>query len=232
MTPVRRAGSLGRRQRMGCRLRLSGGVTFKMESQRHIDQPTLHGVLLKVLPKLQAVLAETDYRLVGTAAALSYGCELPVGDVDFLMRDRKHVDAFSDALSEYHCLVKPRSEQWSPPPQEAGQYWCRYDIDGISVEASTVEVNTESDCIEVSGSGPWTHHVGMKVGMCVLPTVKIELRLATELSRNREDRYEPILGWMAKNGCDLSLLKRAMDARRVPVGLQQAVLLRLARHVL
>ena len=106
-----------------------------MDSQGHIDRSALRGVFLKVLPRLQTSLAESDYRLVGTAAAALYGCRLPVADVDFLMRDRKHVDAFADALSEFHCLIKPRFDLWSPPPQEAGQYWCRYDIGGVRGEA-------------------------------------------------------------------------------------------------
>jgi thioredoxin reductase (NADPH) len=50
-------------------------------------------VLSEILPRLQAILGQSDYRLVGTAAALLHGCELPVGDVDFLMRERDHVDA-------------------------------------------------------------------------------------------------------------------------------------------
>lgn len=165
--------------------------------------------------------------MVGTAAALLHGCELPVGDVDFLMRERDHVDAFADALSTHNCLVEPTFLQWSPPPRETGQYWCRYDAHGICVEASTVEATTESDCIEVIGSGPWTHYVSIKAGVHLLPTVRIELRLATELSRNRVQKYEPIVDWMIKSGCDLSLVKRAMNACRVPAERQRDVMLRL-----
>jgi hypothetical protein len=91
-----------------------------------------------------------------------------------------------------------------------------------------VEVTTESDCIEVSGSGPWTHYVGIPVGMHIVPTVRIELRLATELSRDRAEKYKPILDWMTRNGCDRNLLIRAMNARGVPAERQHDVLLRLA----
>jgi hypothetical protein len=198
-----------------------------MDPQRLIDRPALLDVLSEILPRLQAVLGHSDYRLVGTAAALLHGCELPVGDVDFLMRDRHHVDAFADALSTHTCLVKPTFLQWSPRPNVTGQYWCRYDVDGICVEASTVEVTTESDCIEVSGSGPWTHYVSIQVGACLVPTVRTELRLATELSRHRVQKYKPIVDWMTKNGCDLTLVKRAMSARGVPAERQHDVVSRL-----
>ena len=198
-----------------------------MESARPIDRHALLEVLSEILPRLLTVLGDGDYRLVGTAAALLYGCELPVGDVDFLMRDRHHIDAFADALSTHDCLVLPTFQQWSPPPRETGQYWCRYDVGGVCIEASTVETATESDCVEVSGSGPWTHYVNLGVGSHLLPTVRIELRLATEISRNRVQKYEPIIDWMIMNGCDLSLLKRAMKAREVPAERQHDVLSRL-----
>ena len=198
-----------------------------MASARCIDRNALLDVLSEILPRLQAVLGNGDYRLVGTAAALLHGCELPVGDVDFLMRNRHHVDAFADALSPHGCLVLPTFLQWSPPPREAGQYWCRYDVEGVCIEASTVEAASESDYVEVSGSGPWTHYVNIGVGRHLLPTVRIELRLATELSRNRVEKYEPVVDWISKNGCDLNLLKRAMEAREVPTERQHDVLSRL-----
>ena len=198
-----------------------------MESARSIDRHALLEVLAEILPSIQTVLADDNYRLVGTAAALLLGCDLPVGDVDFLMRDRHQVDAFADALSSHNCLVLPTFLQWSPPPQETGQYWCRYDVGGVCIEASTVEASAESDYVEVSGSGPWTHYVNLEVGTRLLPTVRIELRLATELSRNRVQKYEPIVDWMTKNGCDLSLLKRAMKARGVSADRQQDVLSQL-----
>ncbi len=198
-----------------------------MEFERTIDRHALLEVLAEILPRLQAVLEYGDYRLVGTAAPLLLGCKLPVGDVDFLMRDRQHVDSFADALSSHDCLVLPTYLQWSPPPREMGQYWCRYDVGGVCIEASTVEVSAESDCIEVSGSGPWTHYVNLEAGTHLLPTVRIELRLATELSRNRVQKYEPIIDWMTKNSCDLSLLKRAMKARGVSAEKQQDVLSQL-----
>ena len=64
-------------------------------------------------------------------------------------------------------------------------------------------------------------------GSHLLPTVRIELRLATELSRKRVEKYVPVVDWMSMNGCDLSLLKRAMEARGVPTERQHDVLSRL-----
>ena len=198
-----------------------------MESARSISRHALLEVLNEILPRLHPVLTDGDYVLVGTAAALLLGCDLPVGDVDFLMRDRHQVDSFAGALSSHNCLVPPTLLQWSPPPQEAAQYWCRYEVGGVCIDASTVEVSAESDYVEVSGSGPWTHYVNVEVGTHLVPTVRIELRLATELSRNRVQKYGPIIDWITENGCDRSLLEQAMKARGVPVERQHDVLLRL-----
>jgi len=76
-----------------------------MESERHIDQAALQDVLQKILPSLQGVLGKDDYRLVGTAAALLHGCEVPVEDIDFLARRRSHVDAFAAASRSRPILV-------------------------------------------------------------------------------------------------------------------------------
>jgi|GEM_PF-5085436 hypothetical protein len=72
-------------------------------------------------------------------------------------------------------------------------------------------------------------HVLQETLLRFLPTVRIELGLATELSRDREHKYAPVLDWIAREGCDLDLLKRAMDARQVPIEFQHSVLSRLRR---
>ena len=90
-----------------------------------------------------------------------------------------------------------------------------------------METATEFGCIEVSGTGPWTHYVNLRAGSHLLPTVRIELRLATELSRNRVEKYEPTVEWMVMNGCNLSLLEWAMKARGVPAERQHDILSRL-----
>jgi hypothetical protein len=81
----------------------------------------------------------------------------------------------------------------------------------------------------VSGTGPWTHYVNLDVGAYCVPTIRIELRLATELSRNRVGKAEPIIEWMMKNGGDLGLLQRAMQACGVPLERQDDFLTELRR---
>ncbi|TXK35626.1 hypothetical protein FR742_41255 [Nonomuraea sp. C10] len=64
--------------------------------------------------------------------------------------------------------------------------------------------------MECIGRGPWQHYVLVPCGPHRVPVVRLELRLATELLRDRPDRYEPLI---ARRGFDPDLLERAMTAR-------------------
>ncbi len=157
------------------------------------------------------------YRLIGTAAGLLRGVPLRPGDVDLLVRERVHVDTFARALGTYRCLTPPT---WM---QSARQYYAAFDIEGVKVEASTVEWPTNSVFLEAIGSGPWKHFSELAAGDKRVAVVAIELRLATELRRGRRDRADVIVRWMRDHGCDLSLLTNAMAAQGIDAGTQTEV---------
>ena len=161
--------------------------------------------------------AEIEYRLVGTAAALLHGVQLPAGDIDILVKERRDVDSFNSALSSFKCLLAPK---WL---SEARQYYASYAVSGIEVEISTVNVETDLDVGETIGSGPWEHFVLIPCGSYIIPTVKLELRLATELFRDRPDRYNPIIQYMRLKGYDRDLANRAIEATGLPQSLQENV---------
>ena len=127
--------------------------------------------LSSVLDCLRRSRTVVDYRLVGTGAALLHGADLPVGDIDILVRERGAVDAIGSGLAGFECPDRPA---WLP---DARQYYANYRVGGVEVGISTVA---------------------------------LELRLHTELHRNRPDRYEPILAYMAQHGCDRELLERCI----------------------
>ena len=139
------------------------------------------------------------------------------------MRGRSHVDAFAAALSSFPALTPPTLLA------EGRQYYAACNVNGIAVEASTVEVATDSIYIETSGDGPWMYQALIAVGAYRVPTVALELRLATELMRNRPDRYEPMIAWMSQHGCDADLLLHAMDARRLAPETQHSVCAQVGR---
>jgi hypothetical protein len=185
------------------------------------DATELQKVLAVVLDHADPDGAGLEYRLVGTGAALAQGVHLPTGDVDVLVARRADVDAFAAALSEFPCLTSP---VWLP---DAKQYFARFEIDEIEVGFSTVERPVDSDAFECIGRGPWEHYLPIRFGRHVVPAVSLELRLATELVRDRPDRYEPLIEHLRSHGVDLPLAQRAMSDRGVNAMLQQQILDRL-----
>jgi hypothetical protein len=182
------------------------------------DPADLHRVLSLVLDRVGPDAVGLEYRLVGTASALAQGVRLPVGDIDILLARRGDVDTFATALSGFLCL-DPAA--WMP---DARQYFARFAIDETKVELSTVEASMDIGTHECIGSGPWRHYVRISIGRHVVPVVSLELRLVTELVRNRPDRYTPLIEHLRLNGADLQLVQQAMRERRLDPGRQARVL--------
>ena len=178
-------------------------------------------VLALILDEAASVLPPESYRLVGTTAALMHGVQLPARGVDFLMRERDTVDAFHLAMAPFRCDVPP-----THLPADK-QYWASYFVDEVNVGVSTVEWEATSDGIECFGSGPWEHFSMLRCGSHTVPTVNLELRLVTELCRDRADRYEPLLAHMSAVGCDVDLVQRGMAERQIPPARQSQVIQQL-----
>jgi len=105
------------------------------------------------------------------------------------------------------------------------QYYAEFRINGVDVGISTVEIETDLDWIETYGSGPWVHYVLLPCGAYIVPTVRLELRLLTELYRDRPERYNPLIEFMKIDGCDATLLRRGIKGLREDI--QRMVLGRL-----
>ncbi|SDJ43978.1 hypothetical protein [Nonomuraea jiangxiensis] len=180
------------------------------EGARSLGLTDVTTALDMTLDALGAADIDTPYRVCGTSAALLQGVPLPAGDIDILLADREDVDVFAAALSSFPCLY-PAS--WIP---ESSQYFTRFAVNGVEVEFSTVETQVDSDGVECAGSGPWRHYVLITCGSHRVPVVRLELRLVTELLRDRADRYGPLLDHLGAHGFDPDLLQRAMNARRIP----------------
>jgi hypothetical protein len=164
----------------------------------------LQRTLLVFLKLAGDLWQQTECRLIGTGAALLHGVVLPANDVDILVKQRSDVDAFHTVLGPHNCILPPT---WLP---EQEQYYANYDLDGVEIGFSTVEVESEKDTIETFGRGPWEHFRALRCGAYSIPTVALELRLHTELHRNRPDRYEPILQHMRIHGCTRNLMTRCI----------------------
>ncbi len=186
-----------------------------------LDQDRLRETLMAFLDHTMPTCARIDYRLVGTGAALLHGVSLPAADIDILVRERYSVDAFGAALSSFRCLEAPA---WLAETQ---QYSGNYEVNGVEVGISTVEVASDADTIETFGRGPWEHFTFLTCGRYAVPTVALELRLITELFRNRPDRYQPLIQFMQSHGCDLDYICRGVVAAGLPQAMQDDVLNKL-----
>ncbi len=186
-----------------------------------LSQRQLRETLVIVFDHSTPAYAQIEYRLVGTGAALLQDVLLPTGDIDILVKERHSVDAFGSALASFKSLFSPA---WMP---ETRQYYAQYEVNGVGVGISTVEAETESDGLECVGRGPWEHYRLVLCGPYTIPAVALELRLVSELTRNRPDRYTPLIQHLQINGCDTELVRRGMAARRLSQALQEEVLTQL-----
>lgn len=190
-----------------------------------LDRRQLEESLIAFLDASMPICSDVDYRLVGTAAALLHGVKLPTADMDILVRDRSAVDAFAAALSVFQCLQAPA---WLPDTQ---QYYANYTVKKVEVGISTVEIESDIDIIETFGRGPWEHFKVLPCGRYQVPTVALELRLITEIYRDRPDRYEPLIEFMRAQGCDVDLVQRGIAAAGLPEDRQHDVL-RMLGHAM
>lgn len=180
------------------------------DQTRSLSLTDVTTTLETALDALRTTHTDLTYRVCGTGAALLQGVPLRAGDIDILLAAREDVDRFAAALSSYPCLY---ATSWFP---ESSQYFTRFDVNGVELELSTVERQVDSDELECAGRGPWRHYVPVDCGSHQVPAVRLELRLATELLRDRPDRYEPLLDHLNTHGHDSDLLQRAMTACHIP----------------
>jgi hypothetical protein len=184
-----------------------------------LDRKILKKTLTMVFDRVVLEDSNVEYRLVGTGAALLHRVKLPAGDIDILVKERQGVKIFNYALSCFDCLMTPTYLE------DMRQYYAEFRINKVEVGISSVEIETDEDWIETYGPRPWTHYVLLPCESHIVPTVKLELRLITELHRNRPERYTPIIEHMRINGYDQGLLRRGIKS--LPEDLQNEVLSKL-----
>jgi hypothetical protein len=178
-----------------------------VDSVSLLDQARVRRVLDVMLPQVP----ETPFRLVGTASCVLRGIEMPASDIDVLFRDREAIDAWVTALSGTATVQD--APVWLG---DAQQYLARLCVDGVTVELSTVEIDADTDTAECVGSGPWVHFDVVPSGAFGVPAVALELRLATEMTRQRPDRFGPLVDYFRMHPCDLTLVERGLAAHSTP----------------
>ena len=168
------------------------------------------GAIRSLLPALER--RAEFVRLVGTASSLLRGIELPAGDVDILAASHAVVDQLARVADDAggECIAPPR---WLDTPF-GGQYIADYEVRGVQVEFSTVELSDaepdSSFVSECAGDAPWRYFDTIDVEGYAVRLVASELRLLSELNRGRDDRWRPIAAFLSEHGYDERLLGAAM----------------------
>lgn len=193
-----------------------------------LTEALVRKTLLSLMQRISPIASKIEYRMVGTSTMLLRGVNLPANDIDILFKERQGIDLFHRELLASSAIEHLHSPSWL---EGAGQYFARYAIDGAVVELSTVEfkVDAGNDTLECVGRGPWEHFDLVPCGPFHIPVVAVELRLLTELSRDRAERYQPILAYLRTRPCDLELIKRGLAALNISQARQQLVLESLER---
>jgi hypothetical protein len=196
-------------------------------SNQILNETLIQTTLISLFDCVLPAISTTEYRVVGTAATLLHGIGVAARDIDLLFNDRQGIDLFHKQLSASSGIV-----QHQPPAWLAGsrQYFARYTIEGVTVELSTVEfeVDRNNDTLECVGRGPWEHFDPIACGPYQVATVALELRLLTELSRNRPEQYQPILKYLRIHPYDVDLVRRGLAAHAIPQQQQHTVLALIA----
>ena len=94
-----------------------------------------------ILDRVQPEAKDVEYRLLGTGTALLHGVVLPAGDIDVLVKERRGVKVFSDALTGFERLVEPSFLE------DTRQFYVEFSINGVDVGISTVEIDADVDWI-------------------------------------------------------------------------------------
>ena len=98
-----------------------------------------------------------------------------------------------------------------------GQYFASFELSAVRIEFSTVESDSP-EFGECTGDAPWQHFDILELEGHRVPVVASELRLLSEITRFRPDRWQPIAAHLTRNGYDAELLATAI--RRLAPDLQ------------
>jgi hypothetical protein len=174
------------------------------------------------LASILRLVPEAEVRLVGTASSLLRGIELPANDIDLLFHDRAGVDAWFGVLSAH--LDVGSAPAWIADSQ---QYFARMRDGDVTIELSTIEIESDADTMECFGKGPWRYFDLVSCGARTVPAVATELRLITEVSRGRAERFRPIIDHLRGTDYDAALIRRGL----AHAGVTQAAMVQIVEEL-
>ena len=200
------------------------------------------GVLDNVLATVSPVSGgDTQWAVIGSVATALHGCGVEPGDIDLLAKRPAGVYRFAELMTPFtpdrgddgddhanwhSSLAQPVDAG----PDEYGFYWyfARWFIDGVKLEIAHIvgpELgDDEPQGIWEAGPAVWAHIREVPFGAWAVPLVPLEVQLATNWGRGREERAQAIAAVLQRDGYDHELLARALSREQLERFMQLEVL--------
>lgn len=163
------------------------------------------------------------WMIVGSAASALQGVAVVPRDIDVLTRDPEVVALFAQQLLNYAARSSPSddleiflSTVERPTVTSEDGVWTfgRWWIDGRKVEVAHIsEVVAPDDLLETAGVAVWQSCRAMCWADRSLNVARLEVQLATSISRRLHDRVAAIREQLEVIGVDPALLAEAMRSR-------------------
>ncbi len=178
--------------------------------------------------------AKVGWAVIGSGASTLQGCRLPPADIDILFAEPEGVHQFAQFMSVFAVPRRPREgELWlssreqpvafePPDPQKEVWNFGRWMIADCKIEAAHIarpagDPSMAQDWICEPGPRIWPHIRHVPFGRYQVPVVPLEIRLGTELLRERKERVDEIVAVLQGQGHDRELLRQALSRQHLAV---------------
>ena len=165
-----------------------------------------------------------EWMLVGSAATALRGAAIIAGDIDIAIRTA------GDVTRATALLLTPAAPQLDEPPDwistaaeptlhfgDAGERWTfgRWIVDGVKVELAHIDAPSAAELmIETRAPMVWRVRETLNCHGHPVPTVPIEVQLATMIARHQDARIAATLAALDGTPLNLPLLRRAISDKR------------------
>lgn len=171
---------------------------------------------------------QLDWMLLGSAATALRGAAIEPGDVDIAISSAADVTRAATLLPTPESRdTSDRASTWISTTAEptlalgdAGERWTfgRWFIHGVKVELAHIEAPTVTDLLlETRGPRAWAERDILRCHGQSVPTVPVEVQLATMIARGQDDRVRATLDAIDVSQFSPDRLRRAISDKRAEV---------------
>jgi hypothetical protein len=176
--------------------------------------------LATVAERLNA--AGIEWMLLGSAATALRGAAIVPGDIDIAIRTTDDVTRAATVLPTPTARVEP--PDWFSTTAEPTLQWGDTNerwtfglwiIAGIKVELAHIDAPAVADLmVETRGQLVWRERQTLTCHGQPIPTVPLEVQLATMLSRQQDARIDAAIATIDKTPLNAELLRQAIAAKQ------------------